>query len=194
MRKSLVGVVVVAAVLVVGAPRARATTADPVPNHDIIFFSGSGTSATINPGVPWHFISPAGILSPSVFVFGSGGPETWPTHAPGDITDLTLTFTGLPTGRDIFFGFFATGSPSATPWHDVLSNGDRTITFTAPTGVSLNPGEEFLGSVSTNLGPHISSVNFTGAWSAPVPEPSSLVLFGTGLLLLGIIGRKLLHA
>jgi hypothetical protein len=76
----------------------------------------------------------------------------------------------------------------------VLSNGDRTITFTAPTGVSLNPGEEFLGSVLTNSGSHISGVNFTGAWSAPVPEPSTLLLFGTGFLLLGTIGRKLLHA
>jgi hypothetical protein len=168
--------------LVVGAPRARATTSDPtIPNVDVIFFSGSGIHGTGDFLFPWEK------LVGRLWVSPPQGLNTWPASPiHQDITDMTITFPG----RSITFGAFGVHDEGA--WHADVSNDHHTITFTAPPGESLNAGDTFATTILfASAG--ADSVDFHGAWSTPVPEPSSLLLFGSGLLLLGTIGRKLLH-
>src|SRR5262245_41414561 len=66
----------------------------------VIPFSGSGSSGTIAPGEFWS------INDLGTFSFGSPGVGAgilpWPgPPTPGDITDFTITFTGLPAGVTI---------------------------------------------------------------------------------------------
>lgn len=114
---------------------------------------------------------------------------------PGDapLTSLELTFTDLPQGvtiapvdnsnsyatrfRDTTAGIFFDG---------VISPGGDSVTFTAPAGAGLDPGDLFFFNVvfTGDAGP---SVDFTGTiTTAAVPEPASLVMMaGGGLALMG---------
>jgi hypothetical protein len=185
MPKSVVGFVLVAAMLVVGAPGARASGADPL--FDVIPFSGSGTSGTIDPGIQWSVGDGLVLINEPFFEVLWPAP---PIHQ--DITDFHITFTDLPAGVTISSGStFLQLTPSTDEWPSALSN--HTITFTAPPRLSFNSGDNFSSLIILTPGHGLNSVHFSGAWSG-VPEPGTMLLFGTGLLLLGTIGRKLLHA
>jgi hypothetical protein len=126
------------------------------------------------------------------------GPPT-----PGDITDFTITFTELPAGVTIDPTSLSTGQNCAActqfasspfvagnQWVPVLSNGNDTITFTAPTGFELNFGREYF--VNILFTGRESSVTFTGGWSS-VPEPGSgsLLLLGTAAgLCVAVLRRR----
>lgn len=173
----------------------------------VIPFSGSGASGTIAPGLAWA------INTSSTDSFGSPGVSqgvlAWPgSPTPQDITDFTVTFSGLPTGVTIDptslataaqdcagnasggTVFCSTVSGSYVQWTPTLSNGNDTITFEAPTGDSLNSGNDYFVNIFFN-GNEGASVAFTGGWSSTstVPEPGSLLLTVAGLGALGL-GRR----
>lgn len=156
----------------------------------VIPFSGSGASGTIAPGEAWT------INQLSTFNWGSPGIglgfETWNASIP--VEDFTITFTGLLNGAQITnleMGptcgtgnetVFCEASGTLMPWTPVLSNGGATVTFTAPSPLTLLPGDSFYINIYFS-GDEGSSVTFTGGWSQEVvPEPFTLSLTGAGLL------------
>jgi hypothetical protein len=164
----------------------------------VIPFSDSGTSGTIAPGESWS------VDDFGTFSWGSPGVGEgvlpWPgPPTPQDITDFTITFTGLPTGVTIDPTSLATPAqdcagnanggtvfcssfPSLfTQWIPTLSNGNDTITWEAPAGISLNGGDNYFANIFFTGA--VSSVTFTGGWSSPtpVPEPGSLLFVAAGL-------------
>jgi hypothetical protein len=180
----------------------------------VISFSGSGTSGTIAPGNPWlinsaHTNDSWG--SPGVLALAT----LWPgSPTPQDITDFTITFTGLPTGVTIdpaslstgpcgrndefiigteFCSSYDAGITPFVPWTPTLSNGDDTITWEGgffPYTI-LNGGASYFVSIFFT-GP-VSSVTFTGGWSTPaaVPEPGSLLLLATAAgLCVAVLRRR----
>jgi hypothetical protein len=149
----------------------------------------------IAPGIDWSVAE----SDPGVVLINEPFFEVlWPAPpTPQDITDFHITFTGLPAGVKISrASVFLQLTPSTDEWPSARSNNNHTITFTAPPGLSLNSGDNFSSLIALTPGDGLNSVHFTGAWSSPtpIPEPSSLLLFGSGLLLLVlIVSRKQLR-
>lgn len=166
----------------------------------MIPFSGSGASGTIAPGEPW-----------SVNLYGTNswgspgkgaGTLAW-TGPVGDITGLTIHFLGLPNGvaiDDILFDgrkcgvgtSLCTGSSGTSlgsPWAPTISADGSTVTFDAPAGVTLGPGQAYFVNVFFS-GDEGEAVDFTGGWSSPVPEPGTVWLLGAGLAGLGDVVRR----
>jgi hypothetical protein len=153
----------------------------------VIPFSGSGSSGTIAPGEGWI------INQLSSFNWGTPGVglgfETW--NADIAIQDFTITFIDLPPDVEITNvqmppdcgngnqTVFCSGFLDA--WTPALSDGGHTITFTAPGTEILSPGESFYINIFFS-GDEGDSVTFRGGWSQEVPEPCTLALTGSGLL------------
>jgi hypothetical protein len=162
-------------------------------------FSGSGASGSIAPGEPWEFHQGLGIGIWAIpGVDNPGAVPPWNGGVSG-IEDFTITFTDLPAGARIISGsilgcagipVFGPGFcswPTASPndqtmWTPAFSNDG--VTFTAPAGVSLGPGQSFELSVGLGFANFDvpSSVSFTGGWSAAVPEPGTLACVMIGLI------------
>jgi hypothetical protein len=158
-----------------------------------IAFSGSGTSGTISTppvSIPWA-VNGGGANTWSIPAKGAG-VATW--GASGSVSEVTITFTDLPSGITIDADVSGSGtllnaSPFDTIWTNSASADGHTITFTAPSGHPLNPGDEFLLAVHF-LGGSLPSggVSFTGAFDPQLatPEPASLTLLGIGAM--GLVG------
>jgi hypothetical protein len=187
MSKSLLSVVLVSCSLLF----ATVAMAD-------ITFSGSGTSGSIAPGLMWSFDETTVFRGLPVWgVPGLGdGNATWTGSGPVD--DFTITFTGLtidqtpdpnPTGVGDFTRFHLADD---TPWTASFIGTD-TVHFTAPDPSHwLYPGTQFFVNIAFT-DQNVETVTFTGSWSEPVPEPSSLLLIGTGLIgAAGSLRRKFL--
>jgi len=163
----------------------------------VIPFSGSGASGTIAPGEGWT------INQLSSFNWGTPGVglgfETWNGTIP--VEDFTITFsfangvqiTNLETGPTCGTGnetVFCEASGTLIPWTPVLSNNGATVTFTAPSPLMLLPGDSFFINIFFN-GDEGSSVTFRGGWSQEtVPEPFTLGLTASGLLMLAVRHRR----
>jgi uncharacterized repeat protein (TIGR01451 family) len=150
-------------------------------------FSGSGTSGTISipPGsVPWSVQNDP--FNPSQDSWGIPGLElgttTWPAGTSAN--DFTVTFTNLPAGvvinplppPDLSPNTDATRFvDSTTPlvlWDRSISADGQSVTFTAPPGTPLNPGDPFFVNVVFTGHVDPSGVSFTGAFQSDVGMPS----------------------
>ena len=173
----------------------------PQPDEQTIQFTNAMTGATIQgttnlTDTPVQFSSTSNTLQAS-----SGGTVISSSNSlPGGVGNriLNLTMTPELPFRDAIINAFnnrGTGRLTIT----VQTN---LGTFThSPTG-NNNNGDNFF-TITTSPGELIDSVTISNSHgflelrqpviSGVVPEPSTLLLFGTGLLLLGTIGRKLLR-
>ncbi len=161
-------------------------------------FSGSGSSGTINPGQPFSYSGDGGADWGVPGVDGGLAVWTGPTVDQFTITfdltggisidplDVGTTCNGGPSGGTVFCA-----SPYSQPWN-VTNLTTDSITFTAlPGGDLLINGDPFFINIFFTGGDP-NGASFSGDWVSPVPEPSGLVLFGSGVLgLVGILRRRL---
>ena len=211
MRKQLLGFVVLALGLVFCSVTAHAqTTVDLFLGSGAITFTttvnGSTATAAVSASGSALSLLPGGTYDYTL----SGGPVTLTQTSPGNYsassTPLTLTLsgTGVTTGA-------LTGTVDLVSFQQATTVGTfnnafvANVTVTSATGslgeFSGNPGSLLLTFVLPNnmqiddLGNGnstkiVGGVGFMGA----SPEPASMLLFGSGLLALGGVLRRRLHA
>jgi hypothetical protein len=111
-------------------------------------------------------------------------------------TEHTVTATGIQTfafvlagGSDVITAYTRLGWITPNGQQGVIAFTDGGNNFMAYSGADKNPlsvDQEFYGSEH----PRDFSIQWTAGPTTSVPEPSTLALFGAGLLALGVIQRR----
>jgi PEP-CTERM motif len=156
-------------------------------------FSGSGDSGTLQTGQDFFYNFDGGMPAPNFGIPGVGnGLAIWngPTVTSfsiifdlpsGVVIDPTLVQIGQ-TGDCV--GGYAGGTafcaqPYTQPWAAQLI-GTNELIFTATPGNNLTQGDPFFLNVFFDGDP--SGASFQGSFNEQSPEPSSILLLGSGLL------------
>jgi hypothetical protein len=165
-------------------------------------FSGSGANGTIQTGQPFAYNFDNGVFEPDWGIPGvGGGTAIW--NGP-NVGSFEITFN-LPSGIVIdpaqvlvgqtgdCVGGAAGGTafcaqPYTSPWIATLI-GTNTIMFTATPGNFLTTGDPFFVNIFFSGG-NPSGAAFSGSFTTVVPEPSSILLFGSGILGVTAILRR----
>jgi hypothetical protein len=174
----------VAALFFLAVPSAKATPTGPAPYGTFTFF---GTGTVANNSFSWTSGSDLALAGPNPV--GSGGVVTFtaattlqPLSSPADLFTLVVNSDTLT--------FFLTEVDSYTS-AGVGTKGS----FTGIGYFTDNafPGTHFDGSISlTNSQTGAGDQPFSASLVIGTPEPSALVLLGTGLLAMALMaGRKL---
>lgn len=159
-----------------------------------ISFSGSGSSGTLQTGQPFAYDFDGAAFAPDFGIPGVGaGLATWEGPTVGQ---FEITFN-LPEGVEIdpalvqigqsgdCVGGYAGGTafcaqPYTAPWTAQLI-GTNQLIFTATPGNYLTTGDPFFLNVFFTGGDP-NGASFSGAFTTTTPEPSSILLLGTGVL------------
>ena len=179
--------------------------AAPAAHADVIIYdtysSPKGTSGTDAQGNPWTFST------------GNGGESAWgvPGLGYGEVTYNTTTGYAA-TDFTISFSYFVNSAIDQTPatlaayeettrfvsdvggtltlWTPVF-DGTKSVTFNAPTGVSLVNGDQyFVNVVFYNGKVNGSDAGFSAGFSTVVPETSTWAMMLAGFGALAFAGYR----
>jgi hypothetical protein len=157
-------------------------------------FSGSGSSGTLQTGQPFAYDFDNGVFEADWGIPGvGGGTATWNGPTVGG---FEVTFD-LPQGVEIDPAMVSLGQtgdcvggaaggtafcaqPFSSPWTATLIGTD-TLLFTATPGNYLTTGDPFFVNIFFSGGDP-NGASFSGNYTTVTPEPSSLLLMGTGIV------------